>query len=157
MNILINQIFENKEAAALPELMESGGLPALISGLSAVHRANLAAALRDRLELPVFVICPDDTAAENFARDMSSMLGQEVKSLGMRDYTFYSAEAASRQSEQKRLSVLYALLAGTAPHPESLCSHENLSEAFPDFLQYKSSLAFTHRLCNLFCQLPLIL
>ena len=115
MNILINQFFENKEAAALPELMESGGLPALISGLSAVHRANLAAALRDRLELPVFVICPDDTAAENFARDMSSMLGQDVKSLGMRDYTFYSAEAASRQAEQKRLSVLYSLMEGTAP------------------------------------------
>ena len=44
MKILVNQIFENKEAAALPHLLESGGLPALVSGLSAVHRANLAAA-----------------------------------------------------------------------------------------------------------------
>ena len=40
----------NKEAAALPDLLESGGLPALISGLSSVHRANLAAALFERLE-----------------------------------------------------------------------------------------------------------
>ena len=46
MEILINQILTHKEAAALPSLLESGGLPALISGLSAVHRANLAAALR---------------------------------------------------------------------------------------------------------------
>ena len=46
MNILIDQIFENKEAAALPGLLESGGLPALVSGLSAVHRANLAAAAK---------------------------------------------------------------------------------------------------------------
>lgn len=112
MNILVNQIFENREAAALPELMESGGLPVLISGLSAVHRANLAAALRDRLGAPVFVICPDDTAAENFAKDLSSMLGEETKSLGMRDYTFYPAEAASRQAEQKRIAVLYSLLKG---------------------------------------------
>ena len=53
MNILVNQIFENKEAAALPGLLESGGLPALVSGLSAVHRANLGAALRSRLGAPV--------------------------------------------------------------------------------------------------------
>ena len=45
MKILNRQILENKEAAALPYLLESGGLPALVSGLSGVHRANLAAAL----------------------------------------------------------------------------------------------------------------
>ena len=109
MKILTNQIFENKEAAALPSLLESGGLPALVSGLSAVHRANLAAALRNELERPVFVICPDDTSAENFARDMSAMLRQDVQVLGMRDFTFYPAEAASRQAEQKRISTLYSL------------------------------------------------
>ena len=52
MNILFRQILNNKEASALPGLRESGGLPALISGLSAVHRANLAAALAVRF-LPV--------------------------------------------------------------------------------------------------------
>ena len=115
MNILINQIFENKEAAALPSLLESGGLPALVSGLSAVHRANLAAALRDRLGAPLFVICPDDTAAENFANDLRAMLGEEVVTLGMRDYTFYPVEAASRQAEQRRIAALYALAEGKAP------------------------------------------
>ena len=115
MNILIQQIFENKEAAALPGLLESGGLPALVSGLSAVHRANLAAALRQRTGAPIFVICPDDTAAENFANDLRAMLGEEAVVLGMRDYTFYATEAASRQGEQKRISALYALAAGEAP------------------------------------------
>ena len=62
MNTLIKEIFKNKEAAALPGLLESGGLPALVSGLSAVHRANLAAALRLESGRPIFVICPDDTA-----------------------------------------------------------------------------------------------
>ena len=113
MNVLINQILENKEAAALPGLMESGGLPALVSGLSAVHRANLAAALRQRLGTPIFVICPDDTAAENFANDLRSMLREPVSVLGMRDYTFYPAEAASRQTEQKRIGALYRMLCGS--------------------------------------------
>ena len=115
MNILINQIFENKEAAALPGLLESGGLPALVSGLSAVHRANLAAALRERTGRPLVVISPDDTAAENMANDLTAMLREPVWSLGMRDFTFYPAEAASRQAEQRRLAALYALGEGQAP------------------------------------------
>ena len=115
MNVLLNQIFENKEAAALPGLLESGGLPALVSGLSAVHRANLAAALRDRSGLPLFVLCPDDSAAENMAADLQSMLGEDVRLLNMRDFTFYPVEAASRQAEQKRIAALYALASGKAP------------------------------------------
>ena len=112
MKLLVNQIFENKEAAALPGLLESGGLPALVSGLSAVHRANLAAGLRLKTGAPLFVLCPDDTTAENFANDLRSMLGEEVTCLGMRDFTFYSTEAASRQAEQKRLAALFTLAEG---------------------------------------------
>ena len=115
MNTLIRQIFNNKEAAALPSLAESGGLPALVSGLSAVHRANLAAALRMETQRPIFVICPDDTAAESFARDLQSMLGEECGTLIMRDYTFYATEAVSRQTEQRRLAALYRLAEGNAP------------------------------------------
>ena len=88
MNILFDQIFENREAAALPSLAESGGLPALISGL------------------------PDDTAAENMARDLAAMLGEEAVTLGLRDFTFCESEAVSRQAEQKRLGALWALLGG---------------------------------------------
>ena len=109
MNILFRQILNNKEASALPGLRESGGLPALISGLSAVHRANLAAALAEAPEEKLFVICPDDTAAENFAVDLRAMLGEEVPVLGMREFTFYPTEAASRQAEQSRIAVLYSL------------------------------------------------
>ena len=112
MELLIKQILEHKEAAALPSLLESGGLPALISGLSAVHRANLAAALQQQLGLPLFVICPDDTAAENFANDLRSMLGAEVNTLTMRDFVFYQTEAVSRQGEQKRIATLYRLAKG---------------------------------------------
>ena len=114
MNVLFRQILKNKEAAALPLLRESGGLPALISGLSAVHRANLAAALAESPEEKLFVICPDDTAAENFANDLHSMLNEPVNLLGMREFTFYPTEAASRQAEQKRIAALWSLTEGSA-------------------------------------------
>jgi transcription-repair coupling factor (superfamily II helicase) len=112
MDIIINQILQHKEAAALPGLLESGGLPALISGLSAVHRANLAAALKNAIGGKMFVICPDDTAAENFANDLKAMLGIEVDTLIMRDFVFFNTEALSRQGEQKRLSALYRAAKG---------------------------------------------
>ena len=115
MNILFRQILNHKEAAALPSALESGGLPALISGLSPVHRANLAAALRGALDRPLFVVCSDDTAAEAMARDLSSMLGEAVTTLLMRDFVFYPAEAVSRQAEQKRLAALCRLARGEAP------------------------------------------
>ena len=112
MEQLINQILTHKEAAALPSLIESGGLPALVSGLSPVHRANLAAALYNQVRTPLFVICPDDTAAESFGRDLAAMLGREITVLGMRDFVFYPAEAVSRPAEQKRIAALYKLAKG---------------------------------------------
>ncbi len=112
MELLVNQIFENKEAASLPSLLESGGLPALVSGLSAVHRANLAAGLRYQSKRPLFVICSDDTAAENFASDLRSMLQEEAGTLCMRDFTFYAGEAVSRFGEQRRLETLYKAVMG---------------------------------------------
>ena len=112
LELLFNQILENREAAALPSLVESGGLPALISGLGAVHRANLAAALRMKLGRPLVVICAEDTAAENFAADLRAMLGEEAVTLGLRDFTFYESEAVSRQAEHKRIAALWALEQG---------------------------------------------
>ena len=114
MNILFDQILQHREAAALPSLSESGGLPALISGLGAVHRANLAAALRGRTARPLVVICPDDASAESFARDLSVMLEEEVVTLETRDFTFVESEAVSRGGEQKRLAALWKLLGGAS-------------------------------------------
>ena len=112
MKLLNRQIFLNKEAAALPDLLESGGLPVLVSGLSSVHRANLAAALFERLEMPLFVVCPDEASADSFARDLEAMTGEKPTVLYSRDFTFYPTLAASRQVEQQRIAALDALCRG---------------------------------------------
>ena len=108
MNNIFKQILNSKEASALPGMREGGKLPALISGLSAVHRANLAAALEDSFQGKLFVVCPDDTAADNFAADLRSMLDENVEVLGMREFSFYPLEAVSRQAEQSRIKTLYS-------------------------------------------------
>ena len=109
------QLFGDTEAAALPALLESGRLPARISGLPASARALLAASMHAQLDAPVLAVCLDEAAAELFQKDLSALLGQDVPLLTARDYTFYTVESVSRQTEQKRLSALYALAAGTAP------------------------------------------
>ena len=109
------QLFGDTEAAALPALLESGRLPARISGLPASARALLAASMHAQLDAPVLAVCPDEAAAELFQKDLSALLGQDVPLLTARDYTFYTVESVSRQTEQKRLSALYALAAGTTP------------------------------------------
>ena len=109
------QLFGDTEAAALPALLESGRLPARISGLPASARALLAASMHAQLDAPVLAVCPDEAAAELFQKDLSALLGQDVPLLTARDYTFYTVESVSRQTEQKRLSALYALAAVTAP------------------------------------------
>ena len=107
-------LFE-KESASLPELLEGGGLPALYSGLSDVHRAHLTAWAASVTDLPVWCVCPDDASAEHFARDLSALLGTPVPVLTGREFTFTAADAVSRQEEQKRLGVLYALTGEDAP------------------------------------------
>ena len=106
MNELFKQILKNKEAATLPGLKESGQLPALISGLSNVHRANLAAALFDGRML---VLCCDDTTAEHFASDIGSMTNMNVNVLGMKEFNLYNAETASHRAEQTRINALHKM------------------------------------------------
>lgn len=110
MNALFKQILNNKEAAAIPYLKESGGLPVLVSGLSAVHRANLAAAIADGIESKLLIICPDDTAAENFSNDIKSMLGEDAPVLGVREFALKGVETASHLAEQARISTLYSMV-----------------------------------------------
>ena len=107
-------IFQEK-CPGVEVLLESGRLPVLYSGLSQVHRAHLAATVMADTERPMFVISPDDTSAEGFARDLGNMLGCRVPVLTSREFTFVAADAVSRQEEQRRLGLLYSLLADEPP------------------------------------------
>ncbi len=109
-----SELFHAPDAAPLRDLLEGGQLPALFSGLPAAARAHLAAVLRAETDQPVVVVCPDEAAAETFARDLSHLLGQPVPVLAARDYTFYTAVSVSRQTEQRRLGALCALALGEA-------------------------------------------
>ena len=114
METLTLSIFEIPEIDPLPRMAEEGALPALVSGLAPIHRAQLAAALRMRAARPVAVVCPDDTSAEAMAKNMSAFLGEEVPAVLSRQLVLYSALGASRTAEQHRLAALWRMAGGKA-------------------------------------------
>ena len=89
--------------------LDAGQSPVLISGVGAASRAHFAAALRKALGAPLVVICPDDSAAEVMHRDIEALLREPALLLPGRELSFYSADAASRAGEQRRVAALDAL------------------------------------------------
>ena len=115
MFTLANAVFNDKNINLLPEYVEGGALPALIVGPGKTSRANIAAGLRLKTGRPLFIICSDETAAENFRRDIELFLNEQCEMLFSRDMNFYGAEGVSRDSEQKRIKTLFSLVNNRAP------------------------------------------
>ena len=114
MKALALSIFENKNLSPLAGGLADVPLPALVSGLGAAQRAQLAAALKLREGRPLVVISPDESAAEAMAADLSAFLGITAEVMGSREFTFYRAEGVSRPAEHRRLRVLDRLARGAA-------------------------------------------
>ena len=87
----------------LLEAVDQGKQTIALSGLSAVHRAYLAAALHQSTGRPLTLVCPDDGEARRLAGDLSALTGAEVPVLPARDFLFHPG-AASRQWEHQRLA-----------------------------------------------------
>ena len=115
MHSLTKAVFQDRNLNLLPAYLEEGALPALISGPGKTARANIAAALRLVSGRPLFIVCADETAAENYRRDLELFLEEPCALLFSRDMNFYAAEGASREAEQRRLRVLSALAEEKAP------------------------------------------
>jgi len=112
---LAKSLMEDRGFKKLLECIESGTCPAVMSGLSDIHRAHAAAAIRVATMRPVVVICSADDEAERLARDVASLTMEQALTLNVREFTFRSAEGVSRQVEQSRLATLAALCENKAP------------------------------------------
>ncbi|MBE6914521.1 MAG: transcription-repair coupling factor [Ruminococcaceae bacterium] len=94
------------ETQPLFRAVDAGQCPVLVSGVGAASRAHMVSSLRRQFDVPLFVVCSDDTAAETMARDLESLLGERVSLLPWRDFNLYSTDGAARLAEQKRIAAL---------------------------------------------------
>ena len=95
--------------------IEAGACPAVISGLSEIHRTHAAAAVRTETMRPVVVVCVDEDEATRLARDIATLTMEQALTLSAREFNFHSAEVVSRQIEQSRIATLAALAENKAP------------------------------------------
>ena len=95
-------------------LDEKQKLPALVTGVSHIHKAHfIGALLRKEALRPVLTIAENEAEAQRLCTDINSMYGAgtallyPAKELLLGDY-----EAASREYEHKRIFALSAMLNG---------------------------------------------
>lgn len=113
--------FFTNAAGLIPEyiklsryLDEHNPLPALVTGVSHIHKAHFIGALLQRQKLlPVLVVAESEAESQRLCNDINSMYGQgtailyPAKELLLGDY-----EAASHEYEHKRIFALSAMLSG---------------------------------------------
>ena len=108
----------NEALASLPEVRElllsldAGTSPIAVSGLSGVHRAQLAAAVRQKTQRALLVICADENEANRMAGDLHELLGEDVSLLFAREWQLRDRVSASHGWEQQRIGSLCRLAAG---------------------------------------------
>ena len=115
MNQLLSILSQVPEFSQLLAAIDSGGCPAAVTGLAAVHRAHFAAGIRANTGRPVVLLCADETEAARLGEDLAALTGETVLRLPAREFTFHNAAVVSRQWEHRRFSVLRAMSTGRAP------------------------------------------
>ena len=85
----------------------------LAVGLSAIHKAHLAAALGLDTGRPVLVLTDDDNAANRFAADLRGFSERDIVQLPSRELVMADVVGVSRGYEQRRLAALDELTRST--------------------------------------------
>jgi transcription-repair coupling factor (superfamily II helicase) len=111
MEFLTNAIRKLKEFRDLESAVSSRALPAAVTGVSGVHKANLIYSLCTDLRRRAFVIAGDESEAQRLCSDLAAM-GLNPLFYPVRDFSFHDVEGISHEYEHQRLQVLERLLSG---------------------------------------------
>ena len=112
MNFFINAARQNPDFVRLQKYLgePKNKLPALVTGVSHIHKAHFIAALADN-DVPALVIAESEGEAQKLCLDINTMLGENAALLyPEKEFVLADAEAASREYEHKRIFALNALL-----------------------------------------------
>ena len=111
MKLYPQLIGQTAEFRALTDAFRAGRLPACVTGASAVHKANIIAALCSAHHRRALILAADEAEAQRFQRDLAEM-GMHCAVYPYRDLVFRAMESHSREYERMRLSVLAAVRSG---------------------------------------------
>ena len=109
MEALLSALEQLKEWQEIDRALFCGDSPALLTGVSPIHRAQLSAALAAKQKLPLLALCADEKEGTRLAADLRTLLGKEPIFLPEREWQVHSADAMSREWEHRRLSALWQI------------------------------------------------
>jgi transcription-repair coupling factor (superfamily II helicase) len=115
MDFFVNAARLNFDYKRLREYLRSGKpLPALVTGVSHIHKAHfLAALIEEKREKPALILAESEGEAQKLCLDINSMLGREAALLyPAKELVLGGIEVASREYEHKRIYALSAMLSG---------------------------------------------
>lgn len=114
MNFFINAARQNPDFVRLQKYLESNNsLPALVTGVSHIHKAHFTAALLCEGK-PALVIAESEGEAQKLVNDINMLLGEDAVLLyPEKDLMLNDSGAASREYEHKRIFALNALRHGS--------------------------------------------
>ena len=96
----------------IADTLARGFYPLGVSGISSVNRSILSIYLHKKLNKPVMIVCEDEAQAKRMCDDICET-GINARHFPAKDISLSGGiEAASREYEHERLSVLYAAVNG---------------------------------------------
>lgn len=111
MKFLNNAIRGLPEFRSLEAAVKSHSLPAAVTGLSGIHKANIIYSLCSDTESRAFVVAGDESEAQRLCDDLSAM-GMKPLFYPVRDFNFRDTEGSSHEYEHQRLQVMERILSG---------------------------------------------
>ena len=112
MEFLNSAIGRLKEFADLESAVRSRSLPAAVTGVTGIHKANIIYSLCSRLGRRAFVVTSDEPEANRLCADLTAM-GLDTLFYPCRDFSLRDAEGSSHEYEHQRLRALVSTLEGT--------------------------------------------
>ena len=109
MHTLLQELMRLPELQYIKKELDGGCRSAAITGLSPVHRTQMAAALAQAMGRPLLLLCADERECQRFAGDMESLTGRKPLYLPGREMHLRPAAIASRQWDYRRIAALRQL------------------------------------------------
>ncbi|MGX8701250.1 transcription-repair coupling factor [Caproiciproducens sp.] len=111
MKFLTNAISGLKEFQELEAAVKTSALPAAVTGLSGIHKANIIYSLCVKSKRRAFVVAGDENEAQRLCDDLAAM-GMRPLFYPVRDFNFRDTAGSSHEYEHQRLQVLEQTLNG---------------------------------------------
>lgn len=115
MNFFINAARQNKDFSRLEKYLNGNNpLPALVTGVSAIHKAHfIAGLLGGESAQKTVVMMKNESDAVKLCADINMLLGENAALLcPEKEMILADTEASSKEYEHKRINALSALIAG---------------------------------------------